>query len=55
MLNWAVVFFVVAIVASFAGMGIPGGAATIAQGLFVFLLVMFALSLVSERRRGPAL
>jgi uncharacterized membrane protein YtjA (UPF0391 family) len=52
MLNWAIIFFIVAIVAALFGFsGIASGVADVAQLLFVFFLVLFALSLVVGLRR----
>tara|TARA_B100000678_G_C18061143_1_gene442720 strand:+ start:335 stop:565 length:231 start_codon:yes stop_codon:yes gene_type:complete len=56
MLGWAVVFFVVAIIAAVFGFGgIAAGAAGIAKILFFIFLVLFVLALVSNsvRGRGP--
>lgn len=57
MLYWALVFFVVAIVAALFGFGsIAGAASSIAQILFVIFLILFLVSLVMGlvRRGGPA-
>jgi len=49
MLYWAVVFFVVAIVAGVLGFwGIAAGASWIAQILFVIFLALFLFSLLRE-------
>jgi uncharacterized membrane protein YtjA (UPF0391 family) len=51
-LNWAITFFIVAIVAALFGFsGIPAAAAEIAQVLFVLFLVLFAVSLLAGLRR----
>jgi uncharacterized membrane protein YtjA (UPF0391 family) len=54
MLQWAVVFFIVAIVAAVFGFGgIAAGAVDIAKILFFVFLVLFAVSLiVGLVRRG---
>lgn len=47
MLYWALVFFVVALIAAFLGFGtIAGAAAGIAKILFFVFLVLFVLSLI---------
>jgi uncharacterized membrane protein YtjA (UPF0391 family) len=55
MLHYAVVFFVIALVAALFGFtGIAVGAAEIAKVLFVIFLVLFVVSLVAGLiRRGP--
>lgn len=55
MLYWAVVFFVVAVVAAAFGFGnIAAGAVGIAKVLFFVFLILFALSFIfGLRRRGP--
>jgi uncharacterized membrane protein YtjA (UPF0391 family) len=55
MLHWAVVFFIVAIIAAVFGFtGIAAGAASIAKILFVVFLILFILSLLfGGLRRGP--
>jgi uncharacterized membrane protein YtjA (UPF0391 family) len=55
MLHWAVIFFVVAIIAAIFGFtGIAAGAASIAKILFVVFLILFILSLLfGGLRRGP--
>jgi uncharacterized membrane protein YtjA (UPF0391 family) len=56
MLHFAVVFFIVAIIAALLGFGgIAAGAAQIAQVLFFILLGLFLVSLVVGllRRGGP--
>jgi len=48
MLNWALVFFIVAIVAAIFGFGgIAAGATTIAKVLFFVFLVVFLVSLIA--------
>ena len=52
MLNWALTFFVIAIVAAILGFGgIAGSAAGIAQILFIGFLILFVVSLIFGRRR----
>ena len=56
MLMWALIFFLLAIVASIFGFGgIAAGAATIAQILFWIFLVVFLVSLIVgfTQRGGP--
>lgn len=54
MLYWAIVFFIVAIIAAVLGFGgIAAGAASIAQILFFIFVVLFILSLVMHLVRGP--
>mgnify|MGYP001034112507 CR=1 FL=1 len=54
MLYWALVFFIVALVAALFGFGgIAGGAMTIAQILFFVFLVLFILSLIVGLIRKP--
>ena len=55
MLHYALVFFVVALIAAVFGFGgIAAGAAEIAKVLFFIFLVLFAISLVAGLfRRGP--
>ncbi len=51
MLNWAVTFFIIAIVAAVLGFtNIAGSAIDIAKILFVVFLILAALSLVFGRR-----
>lgn len=57
MLYWAVIFFIVAIVAAVFGFGgIASGATTVAQVLFFVFLVVFLASLLTglgrRRRHG---
>jgi len=55
MLWWALVFFIVAMIAAVFGFGgIAAGATTIAQILFVVFLVLFVISLVGGMRRPTA-
>jgi len=52
MLNYAIVFLLIALVAGILGFGvIAGAAATIARVLFIIFLVLFIASLF--RRRSP--
>ena len=55
MLRYAIIFFVVAIVAAIFGFGgIAAGATEIAKVLFFVFLVLFIVSLVAGMiRRGP--
>jgi uncharacterized membrane protein YtjA (UPF0391 family) len=56
MLYWAVVFFIIAIVAGFLGFGgVASAASGIAQILFFVFLVVFLIALVMglARRRPP--
>jgi uncharacterized membrane protein YtjA (UPF0391 family) len=49
MLNWAIVFFVVAIIAAVLGFGgIAGTAMGFAKILFFIFLVLFALTLITH-------
>jgi uncharacterized membrane protein YtjA (UPF0391 family) len=51
MLNWAILFLLIALVAAFFGFGVVAGtAATIARVLFVLFLVLFVASLIFGRR-----
>jgi len=51
MLQWALTFLVIALIAGVLGLGvIAGPAAYIARVLFVIFLVMFIVSLVAGRR-----
>lgn len=51
MLNYAVIFLIVAILAGVLGFGvIAGTAATIAKVLFVLFLVLFLVSLIRGKR-----
>ena len=52
-LSWALIFFIVAIVAAFFGFGgIASTASGIAQILFVIFLALFAVSLIVGLMRG---
>jgi uncharacterized membrane protein YtjA (UPF0391 family) len=54
MLYWAVVFFIIAIVAAVLGFGeIAGGAVAIAKILFFVFLVLFVVSLLVGLLRRP--
>lgn len=58
MLSWALIFFVVAIIAAVFGFGgIASASAGIAQILFFIFLVLFAVSLIMgmARGRGPSI
>ncbi len=51
MLNYAVIFFIIALVAAVLGFGvIAGTAATIAKVLFVIFLILFVVSLLRGKR-----
>lgn len=53
MLYWALVFFIVAIVAALFGFGgIASGAASIAKVLFFLFVVLFVISLIVGLVRG---
>jgi uncharacterized membrane protein YtjA (UPF0391 family) len=55
MLNWAIGFLVIAIIAAVFGFGgIAGTAVGIAKVLFFIFLVLFAISLVTHLFRGRA-
>lgn len=58
MLNWAVAFLVIALVAAVFGFGgVAGSAAGIAKFLFLLFLAAFVISLVmgfAARRKPPA-
>lgn len=54
MLYWALIFFILAIVAALFGFGgIAGGAMWIAKVLFVVFLVLFLVSLITGWTRRP--
>jgi uncharacterized membrane protein YtjA (UPF0391 family) len=56
MLHYAIVFFLIALVAAFFGFGgISMDAAWIAKILFVVFLIMAVVSMVFGRRRGSVL
>lgn len=51
MLSWALLFFLVAIIAGVLGFGVVAGtAATLAQVLFFLFLIAFAVALITGRR-----
>ncbi len=53
MLNWALMFFIIAIVAAIFGFGgIAGSAAGIAKFLFFAFVVLFAISLIFNLAKG---
>ena len=53
MLRWAVVFFIIAIIAAVFGFGnIAAGATDIAKILFFVFIVLFVLSLLANIVRG---
>lgn len=53
MLRWAVVFFIIAIIAAIFGFGnIAAGATDIAKILFFIFLVLFVISLIANIVRG---
>jgi uncharacterized membrane protein YtjA (UPF0391 family) len=53
MLYWALVFFIVAIIAAVFGFGgIAAGAATIAQVLFFLFVALFVIALIVGLVRG---
>jgi uncharacterized membrane protein YtjA (UPF0391 family) len=53
MLNWALTFFVLALIAAVLGFGgIAAGAASIGKILFFLFLVLFAVSLIANVTRG---
>jgi uncharacterized membrane protein YtjA (UPF0391 family) len=55
MLSWAVVFFIVAIVAALFGFGgLASASAGIAQILFFLFLIAFVISMVVHLVRGRA-
>jgi len=54
MLYWAVVFFVLALIAAFLGFGgIAGAAVGIAKILFFGFLILAVIALVSNLARAP--
>jgi uncharacterized membrane protein YtjA (UPF0391 family) len=56
MLKWALIFFIVSVVAGFLGFsGIAAGAATIAKWLFFIALGIFLIFLVLGLLAGEAL
>lgn len=55
MLNWALIFFVVAIIAAVFGFGgIASASAGIAQILFFIFVALFLIALVANALRGRA-
>ena len=53
MLNWALTFFILAIIAAAFGFGgIAASAVSIGKILFVIFLVLFAVSLIANVARG---
>ena len=55
MLNWALTFFVIAIIAAIFGFGgIAGSAVGIAKVLFFAFLLLFAISLIFNLVRGKS-
>jgi uncharacterized membrane protein YtjA (UPF0391 family) len=55
MLHWALVFFVIAIIAAVFGFGgIAGAASGIAQILFFVFVVLLAISLIMNALRGKS-
>jgi uncharacterized membrane protein YtjA (UPF0391 family) len=56
MLKWALIFFVISIIAGIFGFtGISAGAATIAKWLFFAALILFALFIVLAIMAGEAI
>lgn len=54
MLNWALTFFVVALIAAVLGFGgIAGTATGIAKMLFLLFIVLFLVSLIVPRMKHP--
>jgi uncharacterized membrane protein YtjA (UPF0391 family) len=52
MLSWAVIFFIIAVIAAALGFtGIAGAAASIAKILFFVFLVLFVVALIFGRKR----
>ena len=55
MLNWAITFLVIALIAAILGFGVLAGTAMeIAKILFFVFIVLFIISLISGRRTPPA-
>ena len=53
MLNWALTFFILAIIAAVFGFGgIAADAVSIGKILFVIFLALFAVSLITNAARG---
>ena len=56
MLKWALIFFVISVIAGVLGFsGIAAGAATISKWLFFIALAIFAVFLILGLRAGEAL
>lgn len=54
MLTWALLFFIIALIAALFGFGgIATGATTIAQILFFVFLVLFIVALIAGYTRRP--
>lgn len=54
MLSYALLFFIIAVIAAALGFGgLAGTSATIAKVLFVVFLVLFIISLVTGRKPRP--
>ena len=54
MLYWALIFFIVAVIAAVFGFGgIAAGAVSIAKILFFIFLALFVISLLAHGIRGP--
>jgi uncharacterized membrane protein YtjA (UPF0391 family) len=55
MLRWAVIFFIIAIIAAVFGFGnIAAGATDIAKILFILFVILFVVSLIFGLVRGKA-
>ena len=55
MLGWALTFLVIALIAAVLGFGVVAGtAAEFAKILFLVFLVLFIVSVIFGRARGPA-
>lgn len=55
MLRWALIFFIVAIVAALFGFGnIAAGATDIAKILFILFIILFLVSLIMGLVKGKA-
>lgn len=56
MLKWALIFFIISVVAGFLGFsGVSAGAATISKWLFFIALAIFAVFLVLGLLAGEAI
>ena len=54
MLNWAISFLVIALIAAVLGFGVLAGTAMeIAKILFIVFIVLFLVSIVAGRRTPP--